>query len=230
MYGFCLPDMNTDSIGALGKETLETFKKLFEGTVMDDKVTSYIADIAYSWKVLAICSATSIVLGYLYLLFIRLCGCVIVWLSIVLIQVSLIGSGVYVYFESENYDEDHDYHTWLKYAAYVIFGIAGLFLCCICCCWNAIRIGIAVYQTTAEYISKNLRVFLLPFFTYIIQFIWLGIWLASFIYVFSIGEPVAREAPYQFLTEVKWEENTRYMVIYQLFMLFWLNAFIMGIC
>ena len=149
LYGFCVPDLNTDEIGALGKETLETFKKLFEETIMNDKMTSYISDIAFSWKVLAICSGTSLVLGYLYLLFIRLCGCVIVWLSIVLIQVSLIGSAVYVYMESENYAEDHDYHTWLKYASYVLAGIAGLFLCCICCCWNAIRIGIAVYQTTA---------------------------------------------------------------------------------
>ena len=230
LYGFCVPDLNTDAIGALGKETLETFKKLFEETIMNDKMTSYISDIAFSWKVLAICSGTSLVLGYLYLLFIRLCGCVIVWLSIVLIQVSLIGSAVYVYMESENYAEDHDYHNWLKYASYVLAGIAGLFLCCICCCWNAIRIGIAVYQTTAEYISTNLRIFLLPFVTYIIQFVWLGIWLFSFVYVFSIGEPVAREAPYEFLTEVKWEDNTRYMVIYQLFMLFWINAFIVGLC
>ena len=197
---------------------------------MNDKVTAYIADIAYTWKLIALSTVTAIVFGYLYLLIIRCCGAVIVWLSIILLQVSIIAAGVYTYLQHENYEEGDDYRDWVKYASYVIFGIAGLFFCCICCCWNAIRIGIAVYQTTAEYVSKNLRIFLLPFFTYIFAFIWLCIWLVSFVFIFSVGEPAQREAPYAFLTEIKWEDNTRYIVIYQLFMLFWINAFIMGMC
>jgi len=70
----------------------------------------------------------------------------------------------------------------------------------------------------------------LPFFTYIFAGIWLSVWLVSFVYVFSVGEPVARAAPYQFITEMKWDENTRYIVVYQIFMLFWINAFLMGMC
>ena len=50
---------------------------------MNDKITSYIYDIANAWRVLAICAATSIVLGYLYMLLIRCCGAVIVWLTII---------------------------------------------------------------------------------------------------------------------------------------------------
>jgi hypothetical protein len=65
---------------------------------MNDKITQYIADISYSWKVIAISSATAIVLGYLYLLVIRCMGAIIVWLSIILLQVSIIAAGAYVYF------------------------------------------------------------------------------------------------------------------------------------
>ena len=230
MYGFCLPKMDKEQVGAFSQKTIDTFSKLFKDTVMSDKITQYLADIATCWRVLAICSGTAIVLGYLYLLLIRLIGALIVWLSIILIQVSLIGGGVYLYMQSGNYEKDDDYYDWLKYAAYVVWGVAALYLLCICCCWNAIRIGIAVYQTTAEYVSKNLRVFLLPLLTYIFAAIWLVVWLVSFVYVFSIGEPTARAAPYQFITEIKWDTNTRYVVIYQLFMLFWINAFIMGMC
>mmetsp|Transcript_44574 Transcript_44574/g.59146 ORF Transcript_44574/g.59146 Transcript_44574/m.59146 type:complete len:477 (+) Transcript_44574:615-2045(+) len=230
LYGFCLPQLDTSSVGAFSEKTIETFKKLFQDTIMSDKITAYIADIAFSWKVIAICSATAIVLGYLYLFVIRCIGGLVVWLSIILIQLSLIGSGVYVYMQHESYEEGDDYRDYVKYASYVIFGVAGLFLICICCCWNAIRIGIAVYQTTAQYVSSNLRIFLLPFFSYIIAGAWLCIWLVSFVYVFSVGEPVARAAPYQFITEMKWDENTRYIVVYQIFMLFWINAFVMGMC
>jgi len=145
IYGFCLPKLDKDQFGAFSEKTIETFKKLFQETIMKDKVTSYIADIAFAWKVIAICSVTAIVLGYLYLLIIRLIGAIIVWGSIMLLQFSLIGAGVYVYLQHERYDEGDEHREWVKYASYVIFGIAGLFLLCLCCCWNAIRIGIAVY-------------------------------------------------------------------------------------
>ena len=145
LYGFCLPTLDGDEVSAFGESAIDTFKDLFQETIMNDKVTQYIADIATCWKVIAIATVTAIFLGYLYLLLIRCCGAFIVWFSIILLQVSLIAAGAYVYMQHENYDEGDDYRDWMKYASYVIFGIAGLFLCCICCCWNAIRIGIAVY-------------------------------------------------------------------------------------
>lgn len=64
---------------------------------------------------------------------------------------------------------------------------------------------------------------------YFFAAIWLAIWMVSAIYVMSIGEPIPRPG-YEFITEIKWEENTRRIFFYQVFMLFWLNAFIMGLC
>ena len=151
-----------------------------------------------------IASLTSILLGYIYLLLIRCMGALIIWLSIILLQLSLIGGGVYMYFESDTYDENSDYRDWLKYAAYAIWGVAALFLCCICCCWNSIKIGIAVYKTTAEYVSKNLRIFLLPLAAYFVCIIWLACWLVSAVFVFSIGEPKPRPG-YDFITEMQWD-------------------------
>lgn len=100
---------------------------------------------------------------------------------------------------------ESDYKDWIKYAAYGIWGIAGLYFLCICCCWKAIRLGISVYQTTAQYIAKNLRIFLLPLVAYFFAIIWLCIWLVSAVFVFSIGEPAPRPG-YEYLTEMKWDE------------------------
>jgi len=78
-------------------------------------------------------------------------------------------------------------------------------------------------------VAKNLRIFFLPLITYFVCAIWLTCWLVSAVFVFSIGEPTSREG-YPFITEMKWDDNTRYIVLFQLFMLFWINAFIMGMC
>ena len=216
-------------MSALSSQAIETFKRLFNETILADKMTAYLADIAYSWKIIAICSGTSIVLGYLYLLIIRCIGALIVWLSIFLIQAALIAGGAYTYFQSQEYLPGSDYEKWLKYAAYGIFGVAVLYCICICCCWKAIRIGIAVYQATAEYVSKNVRIFLLPIISYFFAFIWFLTWGVSAIFVFSVGEPKPRPG-YEFITEMQWSDQTRYVAFYQIFMLFWINAFIMGIC
>ena len=229
-YGFCRPLFNTDNAAALSEKTIQTFKKTFQDTIQDDKITAWVADIAFSWAVILIGSLTAILFGYLYLIIIKCIGGIIIWFTIAALLLFILLSGVYVYGQASKYEEGTDYHDWMKYAAYTIWGIGALYAICICCCWRAIRIGIAVYRTTAEYVSKNLRIYLLPLLTYLVAGCWLAVWLVSAIYVFSVGEPTRREAPYDFITEVKWEQNTRYVIFYQVFMLFWINAFIMGMC
>ena len=223
-----MPDFSATG-GAISDETIKTFKKLFNDTVMNDKFTSWLADISYSWLIVLFGSFFCIILGYIYLWLISCMGWLIVWLSIFLIMASFIGGGAYVYSTADNYEEESDYRDWVKYCAYAIWGIAALYCCCICCCWNAIRIGIAVYRTTVTYVRTNVRIYLLPLVSYLIIGIWMTLWLVSLIYVWSVGTPEPRE-DYPFITNIKWEDKTRYTVLYQVFMLFWMNAFIMGGC
>jgi len=61
------------------------FHELFQSVIMNDKVTSYLADVLYAWKVLAVGSGTAIILGYLYLFLIRLIGAILVWGTIVIL-------------------------------------------------------------------------------------------------------------------------------------------------
>lgn len=228
MYGFCVPDTDAENASALSDTMIKTMKRLFQDTVLEDKFTSYVADIAYCWRMILVCSVTAVLLSYLWLFIIKLIGGLIVWLSIIIIQISLLAGGFYVYSQADTYEEESDYKKWITYAAYGIWGLAAIFACCICCCWTSIKIGIAVYKTTAHYVSKNVRIFFLPMLSYVIAAVWLCIWFVSAIYVFSIGTPGPREG-YTFITEMQWSDETRYMVWFQLFMLFWINAFIYGV-
>ena len=139
----------------------------------------------------------------------------------------MLGGGYYVWTRAETYDEASDYNKWMTYGAYGIWGIAGLYFLCVCCCWSAIKIGIAVYKTTAQYVAQNLKIFALPAIGYLLAAIWFCCWSVSAIFVFSIGTPAPRPG-YEFITEIQWDDQTRYIVLFQCFMLFWVNAFIMG--
>ena len=85
MIGFCVPRVDPESVGALSEKALETFKKLFQETILNSKATEYLADLATTWKLLAIASGTAVVLAYLYLFFVRCFGACLVWGSIVII-------------------------------------------------------------------------------------------------------------------------------------------------
>ena len=66
--------------------------------------------------------------------------------------------------------------------------------------------------------------------SYLIVGVWFVFWLFGAIMVFSIGNPISREDEYPFLTEVKWSSLTRTCFFYDIFGLFWINAFIIGVC
>jgi len=72
-----------------------------------------------------------------------------------------------------------------------------------------------------------MHIFLLPLACYIVIGIWSFCWLCGATFIFSIGNPEPRD-DYPFMTEVKWNVVTRYGFFYDVFGLFWINAFIIG--
>jgi hypothetical protein len=167
-------------------------------------------------------------LGYLYLYVIRLLGGVIIWLSFALSLLIIAASGFYTYFYARNeYDPLNPTYRYLEIASYVLWGIAGALLVLILCCVNAIKIGVAVFKTTAKYIQSNLTIFVLPAVSSAVILAWLCYWIIAAIFIFSVGTPEPREN-YPFVTEVKWDTNTRLVFIYHVFGLLWINAFVIG--
>ena len=73
-----------------------------------------------SWHIILVSSVSALVLGYLYLFVIRLIGGLIIWLSIILIEVFLWAASLYTfYYRTYNYADDtktYDYLTWGGYA------------------------------------------------------------------------------------------------------------------
>ena len=193
--------------------------------------TQWMQDIVSAWLVIAVSSVTALVFGYLYLWIISLIGGTIIWVSIAIIQFTLLFGGAYtMYYRSIAYkqdvDKEYDYLTWLGYGLFVLVGII-FFL--VCCCFNAIKIGIAVFKTTSQYVRANLRIFMLPLLSYFTIAIWSLCWISGAAFVFSIGTPTRRDDGYPFLTEVKWDKLTRGAMWFDVFGLFWINAFIIGV-
>ena len=110
-------------------------------------------DIVDAWPVLLASSVTALIFGYLYLWIIRLIGGSIIWLSIIVIEVALLLAGAYTwYYRGRKYTQEDKMFQYLTYAAYGIWGLCGLVFILVCCFWHAIKIGIAVFKTTSQYV------------------------------------------------------------------------------
>lgn len=180
--------------------------------------------------IIALSSVTALIFGYLYLWVIRLVGGCIIWISIIVIELAFIFAGCYTwYYKGIKYKPDSDTFKYMTWAAYGAWGLAALVLFLVCCCYQNIKIGIAVFKTTSQYVQANLKIFLLPLLSYIIISVWCVFWIVGAACIFSIGTPEPRDDGWPMLTEVKWTKMTRGMFFYDVFGLFWVNAFIIGV-
>jgi hypothetical protein len=151
-----------------------------------------------------------------------------IWGSLFLSLIIVTAAGFYTYFIARPmYDPTVQTYKTLEITSYVLWGIAALILFSVMCCFNAIQIGIAVFQTTCDYVRANMHVFLLPAIASVCQVLFSAIWLSAAIFIFSVGAPEPREN-YPFVTEVKWTTETRIIMFYFVFGFFWINAFIIG--
>jgi hypothetical protein len=170
----------------------------------------------------------AVVFGYVYLFVIRAIGGLIIWIALGISLIVLGASGFYTYFHARpQYDVENPTYEYLEYTSYVLWGLTGAFALAVLCCLNAIKVGIAVYKTTARFVQANMEIFLMPAAVALIAMVWFLVWLSAAVYLFSVGTPEPRE-DYPFVTEIKWDENTRYIIMYHVFGFLWINSFIVG--
>ena len=228
--GFCLPTVSKDDTSAVAT-VVDALVESFKNSDAGSMTTQWMRDILNAWTVIALCSFTALIFGYVYLWTISLIGGVIIYASIGMIVLTLMFAGSYtMYYRDIAYNPDEDsQYNYLTWAGYACFAFVALIFFLLCCCWNAIKIGIAVFKTTAQYVRSNLRIFILPFASYVIIGIWSVFWIGGAAFIFSVGTPTPRDDGYPFLSEVKWSRFTRGAFLFDVFGLFWINAFIIGV-
>lgn len=83
-------------------------------------------------------------------------------------------------------------------------------------------------QTTADYINQTPKIFLVPIVFFFTVLVYYAYWIVAAIFIWSVGDVQKRsDSPF---ASVEWSDTTRYVFIYNLFGLFWINAFLIGCC
>lgn len=127
-----------------------------------------------------------------YTILLRYCAEILSWLSILLVLAGIIVLGWFVFnYANTKYPEGDTARIYIKLLAYVIWGLAFIYLLILLCLCINIQISIAVMKTSAIFVSDNLKTAIVPFFALIFTALFVIGWIAGAVCLFSVGDIVA---------------------------------------
>jgi hypothetical protein len=111
--------------------------------------------------------------------------------------------------KKDDYDPEleKNNHNLTLGAACTLWGIAALYLCFICCCWSNIALGASIMEAASAFVTSTVRVILLPIIAFCLVVPYVGYWVVSAVYLYSVGEPFFEDG--NFFAEIKWTDQTR---------------------
>lgn len=92
------------------------------------------------------------------------------------------------------------------------------------CCWRNIALGAAIMECSSDFLSSNIRVITLPVISFIVSAAFFLYWVATAVFLYSIGEPEFRAG--RPIANIKWDDSVRYLIWYFFFGLLWCMAFL----
>lgn len=210
---YCLPD---------AKEAIERF---FDAAGAD-KLGQYLSDLYSAWKVLLLAVLFGFVFSLVYMILIRCCAKVLVWITFLAFIVLLAVLG-YLFFRK--YQDAIDEGDELNYLvlAILFWSFDGLFLLLIFCCYDEIQSALAVITAAAVFVFSNFFVLLVPIIAIVISCGLIAYFIATLVFIYSIGDKQQYgNTPF---SSVDWDSTTNNLWYYQLVALIWVMAFVISV-
>lgn len=190
---YCIPDAPGVSEDALRTATDSSDQKRIEAFVAG------VSKQGGNWQVFLVVMLASIVMGYLYLFLLREFAPVLIWLSLALLVLILIGAGVFIWNNADlaggKIDEatdDVEFGENATFAAHVVAVVlwisAAVIVFVVCFCHHAIEISIACVQAGTDVMWHMPMMLLAPMVKALVKVGLFLLCLFGFLKLLSTGE------------------------------------------
>jgi hypothetical protein len=121
------------------------------------------------------------------------CALQVAWISVIVVGLGLGGGGFLLWWvrnsaiKGGSFDASADEAKWLLAGAIILWILTGIYVLCLGCNFNSLRVAIRIIETAADFFADTKRIVLIPVLFF---FIAIGItfaWLYGYICVTSIG-------------------------------------------
>ena len=194
-----------------------------------NRIINWMSDIFVTKWVIFASVIWSFLISMFFLLFLRCCAGIIVFLILVGIFIGLVILAIILRFKMYDYEEKGDDTKEKLFCVlfWVCVVVAALWLLFVLIMCNRIRLSIALIQIAAKYINSNCTILFVPFVFFILTIGWIVYWVVLSIYLYSSGD-FDREHSKVFAT-FKWKYHINYLFWYNLFAFFYVNALLSAI-
>lgn len=227
MGRYCLPDSLTnaaqaqavaDSPGLKMAETLEA-----------------VAGVENGYPIYIGAFVLSVILGYMYIGFLKACAKILVWASIFIAIIGMAAMGVYLLMTANNAG-DHDVYAHLgENAVWVTFVTGGVFcilsvlmLFTACCCAGQVQLAVMAVQMTGEVMMEMPMMLLAPVVKALVKFSMMCAMIYGLVKLFSTAEPVT-EAGNSYYRHFELSGAQWGMILFYALGCYWLLHFTNGI-
>ena len=135
----------------------------------------------------------ALVIVFLYIFMMDKCAYYLAWISVVLIQISLVlgGFGAWSarnHLLNDGNEDTNDYAQYLWWVAIASWLLAVVWYIFLACNFQALRVSIAIIETAADWFADTKRIMIVPFFYFVVGSIIFAGWVGCMVCVSSIGE------------------------------------------
>ena len=189
-----------------------------------DRLINWLSDVFVTKWVIFASVIWSFIIAMIFLLFIRCCAGIIVFLILIGVFVGLVICAVILRFKMYDYEEEgnESKETLFCVLFWICVIVAFIWLLFVLIMCNRIRLSIALIQISAKYINMNFSILLIPFLFFILTIGWIAYWAVLAIYLYSSGDFDKEHS--KIFASFKWKYHINYLFWYHLFALFYINA------
>jgi solute carrier family 44 (choline transporter-like protein), member 2/4/5 len=205
-----------------------------EAAFLDTDIGSYVMQMYNARWPIVICLLLSLFFSLSYIKFMDWCAFTLSWISVILLQVSLISIGVLAFFERKNILETQtDYNkttvTALEWTVWISWILAAVYCMIMACNFKSLRVSIAIIETAADYFADTKRIVLVPLLYFCIGVAIFLMWIYGVVCVASIG-PITVDSISLQRKSVTNPEGTSWQLAGMAFGFLWIAAMLISMC
>ena len=103
MVRFCIPTSNDANA-----QFRENYASFMEGTQASDYFEEYVSDLGNSWMIIIASAAFAFFVSLFYMIFLRCCVGVLIWLTILIYFIGVIATAVLFHRKANHYEDAYD--------------------------------------------------------------------------------------------------------------------------
>ena len=237
VMGYCMPDM--DDLKDDRPAAYEAWKTAMNTLLTSNPAGQQLKDLYNASRAIYWSIAMSFVYCLLYIYLMSAFAEYIAWAMVAIVQLGLIGGSIFCigeFFAIKSSDstglsaDAKSSKETLFMALGIVFGLSALiFLICIYCGFNQLRIAINVIDASADFLAKTKRIIGVPILYFFLTVIVFITWIGSIMCINSMGNIEVRHSiPQSKHIDYPEGEYSKfvYMILFMFFGLLWICAFI----